>query len=443
MIDQIHDRVILGKGIIGTYLAEKFRHLGLKHLIVDIGSHQKLLEEHTIINSNINVTANKHRNSFHSRHALSWGRGLMMIPPQEWAFESIPIDYELIKTSTIHVASALGVRNSRKMEIYGEHNQLINTVFPNQKIHDDLFYENRQENLNGFIAIQIRSKKINYEIDLLACESGKVQTIRSREIYITLGALESTRLLLNSPSLLDVNNSDIGQNLRDHISAVTSEVYGSMRGQLKALSPMVSEESFYPRYYHGATGVSRLQGFSFLDFDERRPNNRIPIRAIRKLSNTPLAYGNSVGKTLLETSKNANTFLALQKPGDSKIRKLELNFYVPDSDMIQLSEKGDEFKNYVIERGGRAKNILNGNPPRPADIYDSLHPTGVLPFKNSPKLGEFGPNFELAGSKGIFCLSTGLLPRSFSIQPTLTCMAFVEILLSRQFGGIGTVEKDN
>ena len=437
MTDLAVERLILGDGIIGSYLANRFEDEKIKFAILDIASEVDSLMKATSTHSNINSNLAKHRNSFRNTSGLVWGRGLMMIPENEYLESTLPVDLESLRKSISTIVNNFLSKEIIALETYqsGE-NTFIDTLCIPRRIHDRFFYKDRdvKYKIYGQAAYSISPTKSGYKVKAVNPRSGKTLEIHTKEVFITLGALESVRLLLNSRELFDGKETNIGRNLSDHVSMETASISSSEMSTLKHLSPRNRMNRIHPRFMHQPIGEAGLGGFSFIDFDPKAKKSSLRDKLLRRASGYELSPGKSIAKTLLETEKSDAAFMELRPTSNDLIPDLHLEFNVSDKFITDFRFAANQFVEHLRSLNINSISDFDMQSISLQNMFDSLHPTGVIPFLDKPELGEFGADFQLHNHPGIYCFSTGMLPRAFSVQPTLTIMAFAEIYLTHSYG---------
>jgi hypothetical protein len=435
MIDLSTSRLVLGQGVIGSYLIDRFEREKLDYRVMDIGEGISELPKFTSTASNINCNLGASRNSFLSNSAMVWGRGLMMVPENEIIELEHPIATESFKKAIENVCQFFLDRNSSSLQTYKieEHTLIDSLIIPKNK-HDKFFLNKRKSLIADHMALEIIPEKTGFTVKAINMKTGSKINIHTRELFITLGAVETVRLLLNSKKLFNGEQTEIGQHWKDHVSCQTATVYLAQGKQLRHLSPRMGAVRKYPRFYHDPQDSDGFGGFSFLDFNPFAPSSRFKEKLKRNLSGYELATGHTTSKTLLETEESADCYMELREITKDSIPSLRLNFNVTEKFIDVLRKNSKQFTNHLKSSNAEIAESIDSNANLSDQLFDSLHPTGVLPVSDLPKVGGFNSDFEMHGNPGLFCFSTGLLPRAFSTQPTLSGIAFAEMYLTRLYG---------
>lgn len=438
VIDLSTTRLVLGQGVIGSYLIERFDQENVEYVVMDVGEGIAELPQFTLTTSNINSNLGVFRNSFLSKKAMVWGRGLMKIPEHEYSESKHPITSETFKESIENACEFFLNRDSSLFQPYkiGDDTFIDSLIIP-KKRHDEFFFRRSKSLIEGYMAIEIIPENVGFTVRSINLKTGSELKVFTRELFITLGCVETVRLLLNSKALFGGEQTEIGQNWTDHVSCETASIFLAKGDQLQHISPRKEDIRVYPRFYHdpqNSGGFFGRGGFSFLDFNPFAPPSSFKKRLQRKISKYELATGHAVSKILLETDRSEDSYMELSGKTNGKIPRIHLNLNISGKFIESLNDNTRNFLDYLRSKDVELTESLLSGESFSNRLFDSLHPTGVLPVSSSPKVGAFDSNFEMHGNPGLFCFSTGLLPRAFSVQPTLSGVAFADMYLTRLFG---------
>ena len=437
MTDLVVERLILGQGVIGSYLANRFELENVNFAILDIANQIDALVGETTTQSNVNSGLARNRNTFTNPLGMVWGRGLMMIPEEEFNQSKIPLDSKSLRRSISVISQKFLGKNIEALQAYELNGAtLIDTLCIPPKIHNSFFYKTREKKcrFHDYAALSIKPTSSGYIVKAVNPSTRQTLDIQTKEVFIALGALESVRLLLNSRELFEGNETNIGRNLCDHVSMETVAISTSRVNTVSHLSPRNIKCRVYPRFLHQTSAKSDLGGFSFIDFNSKADKNSVREKVLRKASGYELSPGKSVAKTLLETERSETAFIELRSTSNNLIPKLHLQFTVTEKFLSEFYSAAFKFIEYLKSLNPDYLSDFDEEGVNQSQMFDSLHPTGVIPFLENPQVGEFGPDFQLHNHPGIYCFSTGMLPRAFSVQPTLTVIAFAENYLNHSFG---------
>lgn len=429
--------LVLGQGVIGSYLADRFEKEKIDYAVLDVGVGINALIKASSTTSNVNSNLNNHRNSFLSKDAMTWGRGLMVVPQSEFDNLNFPIEMQTLNRSIDRISEKFLGRNLESFKPYKIKNEIfIDTLYVPPAVHQRFYYKKKKPAFQNHIALSISPVISGYDVDALDLISGQKIKINAKKIFVTIGAIEAVRLLLNSPNLFEGEETGIGKNLCDHVTMASVSVQTSNKSELRHLSPKSTKVRIHPRFYHDPGSLNGLGGFSFIDFNPAAMPESFMKRFSKRITRYELSPGSSIAKTLMETENSNQAFIEIRADPNGLIPHLRINFNVSDFFVNSFQKAMTQFINHLGSLNVDFDPNLEKVVVEPSKMFDSLHPTGVIPFRESPKSGEFGPDFQLNNHEGIYCFSTGMLPRAFSVQPTLTALAFADVYLTRSFESI-------
>ena len=293
------------------------------------------------------------------------------------------------------------------------------------------------------------------KIDKIICKNknGEITEVNADVFYLTAGALESCRLLLELKNKnWSLKNTDIGKNFGDHIS---TELF-----YIKNAKPVINGVDFTPRMHNGSLITQRMIvqtndgviGFLHGVFNKN-------IKAFKFLKE--LLFGKKT--TTVTFTEFISGFIFLFKFGfylffkknlyvDKNQWSLQLDIEqpVPNNNQLFLADKKDLYGEAVLKidwdiskndldaisemrkiiEDLLQKNNLEYTPlynPASTDnkVEDVYHPVGCMRMGHDEKaVVDF--NSQVKGIENLFHFSTGIFPSAKSINPSAAVMCFIE-----------------
>ena len=295
----------------------------------------------------------------------------------------------------------------------------------------------------------------NSKIEAVVCQNteGVTQTTEADVFYLTAGAIESCRLLLDIQNKHNLNlSSDLGKNYGDHLSVELFKVKNHV--------PNIAGKDFLPRIINGNLKTTRLIAAA--------KNGNMGF--VHPIFNKDVQVFSSIKKMLFGQQKMDFTFkdiligfeFLVRFGFDILIRKkmyvhrnnwsiqLDIEQSFPNPNTISLSPRNDKFGqktarlNWSIQDNDREAiedikeqirrwleennvdfSTVFGQNTEGSKIEDVYHPVGFM------RLGEDENavlNFEnrVNGIKNLYHFSTAMFPSAKSINPTGAGFCFIE-----------------
>ncbi len=297
------------------------------------------------------------------------------------------------------------------------------------------------------VHFQVKDGRI--EAVVLKSEDGQTTTLRADRFYLTAGALESCRLLLQLQAVFPpLQNKPIGKNFGDHISTELFVVH--------AARPELDGIDFTPKVIQGSLVTKRLVavagngmvGFVHLVFNK-------DIRAFKFLKE--MLFGKRTTTVSFRDLLQGAGFLFRFAWGMLVKRRLYVNPQqwsvqldmeqaVPNGNFLSLAPAKDRYGEPVLriewevsakdqeaiaEVRSQVEALLQRNNLKYTTIYDPAlagnkvedvyHPVGCLPV--GTVLSMTG---RVYGLENLWHFSTAMLPSARSINPTAAVMCHME-----------------
>lgn len=432
-----YDFIVLGGGPIGlyTFWRLKNRFPLEKIVLIDGSKYLSTLVSETIVKTNVNYQGNEIRHSL-GRHENSstWG-GAMMIWPRTFSlassFNTKEVNLDLDSFYDI-VCKNLNL----DFPIDSQMVKIGNTdyCFINAEILKNL-------NFNGFVSnddkLELKINNIFYDeygslsIDVYSSSDQMNSRLSCRKIFLCLGTLENTRLLLSSPV---INNNPskhmLGRNLTDHLSLSLgffniSPFKRKLRKFLKFSNSQNTD--FWPRLLD-TTNFPECDYFLHFRIDNPElSSGSVLFRILNKLRIT-FGFHRIESLVFFEKIKDENTFIKLHDG------KLEINFYTSGKDL-------DTYRNIALNSMANIEKFFNvcfltepewiqNEESMLNYLTDTLHPAGTISLTDDFVNGILNQNLCLNSTDNIYIFGSSVFPRSSATHPTLTALALAEMAIS-------------
>ncbi|MEY3367510.1 MAG: hypothetical protein RI973_665 [Bacteroidota bacterium] len=293
------------------------------------------------------------------------------------------------------------------------------------------------------------------KVTSITCKSagGQVTDVPADVFYLTAGALESCRLLLELQHKTSLfNSTDIGLNFGDHISTELFTVHNA--------KPIINGVDFTPRLHKGSLITRRMvvttesgavgflhtvfnkdiKAFKFLKelmFGKRSTTVSLAeffsgiLFLLRFAFN--MAFKNklyidksqwSLQLDMEQPVPNQNTLFLNDKKDSFGEAVLEIDWQISQADLSAIAEIRTQVEKMLIENGLEFNALYNpastGNK-----VEDVYHPVGCLRVGSDPAaVVDF--DGQVNGLGNLFHFSTALFPSAKSINPSAAVMCFVE-----------------
>ena len=455
---------IIGCGTFGSYLIKRLLEKygdNLKITVLEIGN-QKIQNEREIgmksISENSNVSKNGRYFGFGGTSAR-WGGQVLFFDERDnpeknsnWS-ELIRINQKyknIVLQKLLGNDSSLDLNETNKnvkTGIWLKYNKrnLFNRLSKNELKKINLLSNQRVIdfilNKNKIIGIICKNRK------------NEITKINADIFYLTAGALESCRLLLELNKKTGIlKNSDIGKNFGDHIS---TELF-----IIKNSKPIIDGIDFTPKIHKGSLITKRMIvqtedgiiGFLHGVFNKN-------IKAFKFLKE--ILFGKKTTTVSLSEFINGFVFLfkfifhllykrSLYVDKNQWSLQLDMEQPTPNENLLYLTENKDLYGeavlkidwaiskkdiNAISEMREKIEKILRKNNLDYTALYnpastnnkveDVYHPVGCLRIGNDEK-SVVGFNGQVKGIENLYHFSTGIFPSAKSINPSAAVMCFIE-----------------
>jgi hypothetical protein len=462
----IFDNIILGDGPISRTLLYHLNNCSIQNvLVLDAGNRIEELVEKIEIVSNFNYDSPLRAPSFHiAEKSRVWFGGCQGWPSSDSlgkSIDSLPIAIEgqeyldvinkILKELRIFnydpTTSRLFFSLERK---YRNLKNIDKLSFTYCKVLNDpylkrIMKKNKKDSKNTFASKIIITKIIpeSEYVRLIGVDSfGRKVKFLGKNIHLSLGTIENTRLLLNSQKELNLgSNQYLGNFLSDHLSISIRKI------STKNVSKIVRDFSrtstldgslLWPRVSLGPSHVNQFQVRSFVHASHFEFDGKIPLlykflRKIRK--ENYFFYWAKTGSFQLnfffEKLNNINNSITLRSFTEYDIAPIRIAFNILEDEYLILSQVAGEYLQLLNEKYSFTvclNNLISEfNKNLKSDLRASVHPSGTYRMSINQDFGVVNNYSELWNDSRIRVLGAGVLPRSSSTHPTLISMTLARM----------------
>ncbi|HFU76752.1 MAG TPA: hypothetical protein ENK66_10955 [Arcobacter sp.] len=460
---------IIGLGTFGSYLLKRLIEkygTSVEFVVIEIGDEKIKNEEDIGIKSFAeNTTAAKEGRYFGlGGTSARWGGQVLFFDERDNP-EKSEVWSEIVKINDKYHSVVT-------QKLLGD-NQAFDFNINNKDIKTGVWLKYNKRNTYKLLNKQelanvrtIKNKRVvsftmdGHKIQSVECVDihGEVFSIEADTFYLTAGALESCRLLLE---LKDVSalfqNSDLGNNFGDHIS---TELF-----HIKNDNPIINGIDFTPYFYKGSLITKRMivvskdgyvgflhcifnkdvKAFKFIKellFGKRETSVTVMeffggfvflLKFIYHLLFKKNIYVDtnqwSLQLDIEQPLPNRNTLSLQNKLDDYGESILEMDWSISENDREAILDIRQQVQNLLEENNLSYTNVYNPSSEN-NKVEDVFHPVGFMRLGNDEKaVTDF--DGKIKEIDNLYHFSTAIFPTAKSINPSAAVCCFIEYHLDR------------
>ena len=345
----MYDAIVLGRGPLGVYTSNILIKKNIKILNIDCGSKLKDLKNNKLVNTNINWKSEHSAPSLDKNASdVMWNGGCMSIPVEQLGKNKLklPIIKKDYENSINRVKSYLKINDFDFLEnrpyVYRnwQTHKGIKSNLRYTYILNDWSFQNEikelEKNKNYTFIDELKVFKIipgeTIQIECLQNNDERI-TFSCKKIYICLGALENTRLLLNNQEELNLKGKNLGLNLSDHLRIPIGEIELTNLREFKNIfdkkENKLENNFLFPRL---VVEENELQSYGYFKF--WRYNNLILRKLKLKFIKSRFKFSGTCTLFLfVEKPVNKNTNIRIKK--DDLIPEMHANVTLETKKLIK------------------------------------------------------------------------------------------------------------
>jgi len=455
----IYDHVVLGDGPVGRslvlHLLARDKYSRVLH--IDAGKHLRHLNSLQNVSTNISYEAFIRQPSFNKKASeYQWAGGCQGWPEFERKSNrqdaGLLTDIEVLNRGYQKAAELFGISNfdfnknlpiekfTRKRFEKKYSMNKSDSFFACAVIPIDFTLENRireetqsprYHRITDQISIKLRPNLDHVIVSTYNPTDSNIESYLGTNIYVTLGAIESTRLILNSQDELGMKlNPHLGKHLSDHLSLGIGQFETDKLGELMYLFGRISNKNqqLWPRQ-HFTSELYRLNYFAHLDQFKPKQTQITKFKILRKLEfnkySKSIPISGFADLNLFFEKRNDDTSsISLAGENNSVIPNLDIKFNIDSSELESIKKAISITKDFFTSNYDiKFQESFNLNDLALTEIYSGVHPSGTLRMSQSIEDGVVNPKCELWGHENIKLFSSAVFLRASSIHPTFLSIA--------------------
>tara|TARA_X000000368_G_scaffold398710_1_gene369007 strand:+ start:2549 stop:3892 length:1344 start_codon:yes stop_codon:yes gene_type:complete len=445
----MYDAIILGRGPLGVYTASTLIEKGMRVLNIDCGKNLNELRENQTVVSNFNWKSKQEAPSLNKNASdFMWNGGCMSVPVTQLGldFPKIPINEKDYTESVDRVKKFLNIDDFDFLENRPNNSNNLNKRHKSRKdirytyILNDWSFESQimyLESNNDYTymdELTVFKFLPGDEIEIQCLQKdGSTISFSCKQLYLCLGAIENTRLLLNNNEKLQLQDKAVGLNLSDHLRLPVARVELSdieaFKNLFDANQNILENNTILPRLVNEEHSIQ-----SYAYFKMWRYNSLI----LRKFKLNFL-------KKKFKFSGTCEMFIFAEKPANNKtIIKISENNSIPEMIVSATIEENDinlfkDLANSYFEilnnnYGDFVKNIrhfkISNRDEYLETIYSANHPSGTTKMGTNSKESVVNNLSQIWGFNNIHVFGSSVFPRPFYIHPTFPAMVLADYSLN-------------
>lgn len=442
----MYDAIILGRGPLGVYTASTLIEKGMRVLNIDCGINLYQLKENQTVTSNFNWKSKEQAPSLNKYASdVMWNGGCMSIPATQLGldFPKIPINKKDYIESVERVKKFLKIddfdflenRPSSFSKRDGFRKDIRYTYILNDwSFESQIMYLESNNDYTYMDELTVYKFLPGDEIEVQCLQKdGLTISFSCKQLYLCLGAIENTRLLLNNNKKLQLQDKEVGLNLSDHLRLPVAKVELSDIEKFKNLfdanRTILENNTILPRLVNEEHSVQ-----SYAYFKMWRYNSLI----LRKFKLNFL-------KKKLRFSGTCEMFIFAEKPANDKTNiKISKNNSIPEMIVSATIEENDinlfkDLANSYFDKlnnnyGDLIKNIrhyeISNGDEYLRTIYSANHPSGTTKMGANSTESVVNNLSQIWGLNNIHVFGSSVFPRPFYIHPTFPAMVLADYSLN-------------
>ena len=431
--------IVLGKGPIGIYTSYFLLKNGNNVINIDSGIGLKHLKDKIIVDSNIDWKDKEQKPSLNYKASdYAWTGACMGLNKKLFSDNkdtriTLPVTSQEIDKSYNAISDIFNFTNFDFQQNIPTNKKLksldnnFNFIFA--KVTKDLHFTKIQkyleENKNyKFIDNSIAKKIYNHNskhyLQYYDFPSLTENILSFDKIFLCLGTVENTRLLLSSRKELNVNENFLGKNLSDHISINFGKIYSNDIDNLKTSFFYQDEDTNSRVWPRLEDKTSELDSFCYIDsFHSRKMTN------IKKLVTN--FNGNANLNLFVElTNINTNNLSIINESG---IPDLKVSFRVLNDEVHKFKNQMERYKNYFKKNYANVK-IKNNLIDDISKWETTNHPSGTTIMSDTSENGVVDKYSRLWNHDNIYVYGSSVFPASSNFHPTFAALALADFSLN-------------
>jgi hypothetical protein len=432
--------LILGAGPAGIVVAERLAASGCQVVIVDSGQGLSALRASSVVNSNIDFKNVREMPSIYGGSKFHWGGACMGFPFKDISATSVnfPILSNLesaykVVSQMLDVSGFDFIKNVPVEDNSYSKPNLNSQVFDlcyayvvkDPKMKRNFQFINSSPNvkfIKNTIAIRLEDSGNFVSVRLIGYGEANEFEVRAKRVFVCLGTVETTRLLLNS-----VENEDLavlGRNLSDHLTIKLGSVKFSGPNRWASLIDYTENQdgsrlwprwsiSNYPKEFESLRGFIYFtnKNFGGRQVAIRNPRGDFEFNRMKPDADLKNGWLEADINLFIEAPNSPERGISLVSSGGftPRIPRIRIDFDISSTEWELIIRYGRWLLSNIEAMPG-VELVVQNQDMRIEDLQTSNHPSGTHAAV-IPSL----PN--------VYPISAGILPRASATHPTMATMA--------------------
>jgi len=435
-----YDAIVLGRGPLGVFTSNKLLLKGYSVLNIDTGINLENLRKKIIVDSNIDWRSKNEPPSLNNAaSSFMWTGGCMSWPLESLGanIDQIPIEKKDFINSIKSISNYLNINdfdftNNKPLDFNSE---LNNSMTYTYLMQDYGFKENikdLEENKNYKFIDNATSFEIipGDENKVFFIKDGEKLSYSYSKLFLCLGAIENTRVFLNSSKLSKSKYTD-GLNIEDHLRFPIAKfkirnLYKFMELFDKTKNSK-NQKYLWPRFTYKGFNKESYTFFRFWRYDNilYRKFNLNFLKKRMFNSGTCELY------LFMEKDKNKINI----KYSDKEIKNIKVSFNI---DQEEISNINELVKLYIEKYKENFGDFILDTEIYKIDLKESFlqtvesasHPSGMLKMGTNKQSSFVNKYSQLWDFTNIYIFGSAVLPRPHYIHPTFPCLVLADYSLN-------------
>jgi hypothetical protein len=449
--DCVIQNLILGAGPAGIVVAERLAASGCQVVIVDSGQGLSALRASSVVNSNIDFKNVREMPSISGGSKFHWGGACMGFPLKDMSATSVDFPMWSNLESAYKVVSQMldvtgfdFIKNVPvEVNSYGNPN-LDSQVFDlcyayvvkDPKMKKNFKFINSSPNvkfIKDTIAIRLEDSGNFVSVRLIRYGEVNEFEVRAKRVFVCLGTVETTRLLLNSVD--SVENEDLavlGRNLSDHLTIKLGSVKFSGPNRWASLIDYTENQdgsrlwprwsiSNYPKEFDSLRGFIYFTNKNFGGRQEaiRNPRGDFEFYGMKPEADSKNGWLEADLNLFIEAPNSPERGISLESGGGftPRIPGIRIDFDISSTEWELIVRYGRWLLSNIESMPG-VERVIQNQDMKIEDLQTSNHPSGTHAAL-IPSL----PN--------VYPISAGILPRASATHPTMATMAIAVVTVAQ------------
>ncbi len=435
-----YEAIVLGRGPLGVFTCTNLLLQGYSVLNIDTGINLNNLRKKIIVDSNIEWKSKNEPPSLNvEASSFMWTGGCMGWPLGSLGnnLDQIPIKKEDFINSIKSITKYLNINdfdftNNKPLDF---NNQLSNSMTYTY-LMQDYGFKDKIQSLENNKNYKFIDNATSFEIipgdenEVLFIQDGNKLSYSSSKLFLCLGAIENTRVFLNSTKLSKLKYSD-GLEIEDHLRFPIAKFKISNLYKFKKLFDKTknskNQKYLWPRFTYEGFNKESYTFFRFWRYDNLF-FRKFKINFLKKR-----IFNSGTCELYLYVEKEKNK---ISIESESKeIKNIKVSFNLDQEEISNINELVSLYINKYKENFG---DLIIDTEIYTIDlkkdflrtVESASHPSGMLKMGTNKESSFVNKYSQLWDFTNIYIFGSAVLPRPHYIHPTFPCLVLADYSLN-------------